>query len=124
MDLSLDVMAAFKQSPASQTLADNASGLDLNVHVLTSGFWPSYPIMESILPDEINAAQSIFKDFYLSKHSGRKLVWYNSLGTCLIRANFDCGARELSVSLLQVLYVNEERQVVSFFRLIMSRINK
>ena len=44
----------------------------------------------------------MFKDFYLSKHSGRRLVWHNSLGTCVLKARFDRGAKELSVSLFQV----------------------
>jgi Cullin family len=44
----------------------------------------------------------VFKEFYLSKHSGRRLVWHNSLGTCILKARFDKGAKELSVSLFQV----------------------
>lgn len=44
----------------------------------------------------------VFKDFYLSKHSGRRLVWHNSLGTCMLKARFDKGTKELSVSLFQV----------------------
>jgi len=47
------------------------------------------------------AAQAVFKDFYLSKHSGRRLVWHNSLGTCMLRAQFPKGLKELSVSLFQ-----------------------
>jgi cullin-4 len=46
--------------------------------------------------------RQVFKDFYLSKHSGRRLVWHNSLGTCVLKARFDKGAKELSVSLFQV----------------------
>eukprot|EP00887_Chlorella_sp_A99_P004032 scaffold11.g4032.t1 len=45
--------------------------------------------------------ESAFRDFYLSKHTGRRLVWYNGLSTCVIKAQFDAGTRELSVSLLQ-----------------------
>lgn len=45
----------------------------------------------------------MFKDFYLSKHSGRRLVWHNSLGTCVVKAYFPRGTKELSVSLFQVL---------------------
>ncbi len=30
----------------------------------------------------------VFKDFYLKKYSGRRLVWHSSLGTCVIRAQF------------------------------------
>jgi cullin-4 len=44
----------------------------------------------------------VFKDFYLSKHSGRRLVWHNSLGTCVVKAYFPKGTKELSVSLFQV----------------------
>ena len=44
----------------------------------------------------------VFKEFYLSKHSGRRLVWHNSLGTCILKARFDKGTKELSVSLFQV----------------------
>ena len=44
----------------------------------------------------------MFKDFYLSKHSGRRLVWHNSLGTCVVKAYFPKGTKELSVSLFQV----------------------
>ena len=49
--------------------------------------------------------QSVFKDFYLSKHSGRRLVWHNSLGTCVVKAYFPKGTKELSVSLFQVSQV-------------------
>ena len=49
-----------------------------------------------------SCAQGVFKDFYLSKHSGRRLVWHNSLGTCVVKAYFPKGTKELSVSLFQV----------------------
>lgn len=43
------------------------------------------------------------QDFYLSKHSGRRLVWHNSLGSCVMKAYFTKAVKELSVSLFQVL---------------------
>ncbi len=45
----------------------------------------------------------MFQDFYTSKQSGRQLQWHNSLGTCLLRARFPKGAKELSVSLFQAV---------------------
>ena len=30
----------------------------------------------------------VFKDFYLRKHSGRKIQWQSSLGHCVLRAGF------------------------------------
>jgi cullin 4 len=40
-------------------------------------------------------------DFYGRKYSGRRLAWHHSLGTCVLRAAFPKGAKELSVSLFQ-----------------------
>lgn len=37
---------------------------------------------------ELEESQEVFKDFYLKKYSGRRLVWYSSLGTCVLRAQF------------------------------------
>ena len=51
----------------------------------------------------------MFKDFYLSKHSGRRLVWHNSLGSCVLRAQFPKGLKELSVSLFQVRTARRSR---------------
>lgn len=54
------------------------------------------------LPEELTQHQAVFKDFYLSKHSGRRLVWHNSLGTCNVKARFGKGTKELALSLFQV----------------------
>ena len=70
--------------------------------MLTAGFWPTYPGGDARLPEAVAGAQAVFRDFYLSKHSGRKLVWQPGLGTCVIRATFPSGVKELSVSLYQV----------------------
>lgn len=48
--------------------------------------------------------QDVFKEHYLSKHSGRRLVWQNSLGHCVLKTTFPaCGAKELAVSLFQAV---------------------
>lgn len=46
--------------------------------------------------------QDIFKEFYLSKYSGRRLMWQNSLGHCVLKAEYPKGKKELAVSLFQV----------------------
>lgn len=46
--------------------------------------------------------QDIFKEFYLSKYNGRRLMWQNSLGHCVLKAEFPKGKKELAVSLFQV----------------------
>jgi hypothetical protein len=47
--------------------------------------------------------QGLFKDFYAKHYSTyRQLLWQHSMSTAMLRANFPKGAKELSVSLMQV----------------------
>jgi cullin-4 len=39
----------------------------------------------------------------MSKHNGRRLTWQHSLDTCVIRAEFLSGKKELAVSFYQAL---------------------
>jgi len=101
IDLSRDVMASFRQSKDSR---DRRMGdVEFNVFVLTSGYWPTYPLSEVMMPPELADHQAVFQTFYLAKHQGRRLVWQPSLAHCLLRANFPSGHKELHVSLYQAL---------------------
>ena len=54
---------------------------------------------------------SKYTNFYRGKHTGRKLDWEYSLGSAVLRAQFDQGEKELRVSLFQALVLllfNEE----------------
>ncbi|KVH97357.1 hypothetical protein Ccrd_000517 [Cynara cardunculus var. scolymus] len=79
-------------------------------------YWPTYPLMDVRLPHELNVYQDIFKEFYLSKYSGRRLMWQNSLGHCVLKAEFPKGKKELAVSLFQtvVLMLFNDAQKLSF----------
>ncbi|KAF7269567.1 hypothetical protein GWI33_017456 [Rhynchophorus ferrugineus] len=77
--------------------------LKITVSILTMGYWPTYQPMEVTLPDQMVRLQDVFKDFYLSKHSGRKLQWQPTLGHCVLKASFRAGLKELVVSLFQTL---------------------
>ena len=99
IDLSQDIMVQFRQSPQFQDrLPPN---MELNVSVLTTGYWPTYTPMEVRLPEELTVCQDLFKEFYISKHNGRRLMWQSSLGHCVMRAQFSKGLKELHVSLFQ-----------------------
>lgn len=78
-------------------------GIELYVNVLTTGYWPTYPPLEANLPTELRDYQEIFKKYYLSKHSGRRLVWQNSLGLCVVKCKFKKSSKELVVSLFQTV---------------------
>lgn len=82
MELSRDIMTSYRQSTKSE------ASFDMNVFVITFGFWPSYPLTEMILPVEFSRAQEAFTEYYVQKHSGRHLTWQNSLGHCAVKCNF------------------------------------
>ena len=75
--------------------------MEITVWVLTSGFWPTYDQSPINLPPILLSYQEVFKEFYLSKHKNRRLAWKNSLGQCVLKANFKKQAKELNVSQYQ-----------------------
>ena len=114
IEISADINASFKQSAQARRLADGSSRsggsapAEVSVHVLTSVNWPTYPQMEVKLPRELSTYQEAFKEHYLSKHSGRRLTWQNSLGHCMLKAVFPGkdgreSKKDLQVSLLQTI---------------------
>ena len=55
-----------------------------------------------------------YGDYYKSKHSGHVLDWDHSLGTAMLKARFNPGVKELSVSLYQaivLLLFNESTEI-------------
>jgi len=100
VELSKDVMATFRDSPQALALE---SDIELSVHVLTQGYWPTYPPVEVRLPHEILHLQEVFNSYYTNKHNGRRLQWHPYLGHCILKANFPRGRKELVVSLLQAI---------------------
>ncbi|GAB4829360.1 hypothetical protein Ancab_019031 [Ancistrocladus abbreviatus] len=101
IELSKEINESFKQS--SQARMQLPSGIEMSVHVLTTGYWPTYPPMDVQLPSELTLYQDIFKSFYLSKYHGRRLMWQNSLGHCVLKVDFPKGRKELAVSLFQAV---------------------
>lgn len=103
MELSKDVLVHFKQYLQHQDLPGS---VDMVVSILTMGYWPTYTPMEVHLPSEMVEYQEAFKKFYIGKHGGRKLQWQNTLGHCVVKADFGPTAdekKELQVSLFQTL---------------------
>jgi len=111
MKLSGDTMEGFKNYLQTGG-ADALDGVDLNVHVLTTGFWPTQSAAKCNLPPEIIKCCEVFKKYYLSNHNGRRLTWQTNMGTGDIRAMFKGKRHELSVSTYQMvillLFNNQE----------------
>eukprot|EP00124_Ichthyophonus_hoferi_P003179 Ihof_evm7s261 gene=Ihof_evmTU7s261 len=100
VNMSKDIMVSFEQSRYRKKL----SSVELYVNVLTTGQWPTYQLdPEVAVPEELQSYLDCFKDFYLGKHSGRVLNYCHSLGHATVRAVFNEGVKELSVSFYQAL---------------------
>lgn len=79
MSVSNSIMDKFKQ----HTTANNIQlcSVDLTVRILTTGFWPTQSATPNCtIPPAPRAAFDIFKQFYLSKHSGRQLTLQPQMG--------------------------------------------
>jgi len=79
-------------------------GVDLSVQVLTTGAWPANGQQGACnLPRELDACCELFKEYYDSAHSGRKLSWQTAMGTAEIRAKFGKKKHEISCSTHQMV---------------------
>ncbi|GKY95814.1 hypothetical protein MPSEU_000542100 [Mayamaea pseudoterrestris] len=86
---------------------DNRSAVDIEVDVLTTGYWPSQQVPPCTLPAPAQDAIERFEKFYLEKHTGRKLSWQTSAGSAEVRAVFgappNVRRHELCVSTYQMV---------------------
>ena len=98
MTLSAETMQSFQ---ASKQAKEYSNALDIHVHVLRTGYWPTYSQMEMKLPDCVLRAQNTFRSYYDEKYQGRKLYWQHSLATCVVKGKFSRGSHEFNVSLFQ-----------------------
>ncbi|XP_065178667.1 cullin-4B-like isoform X2 [Sycon ciliatum] len=98
MELSKEISSGFK-AVACRLDTD----IELSVNILTMGHWPTFPSSNVNLLPQMVKLQDAFCKFYISKRSGRKLTWQNTLGHCVLKATFNTGKKELQVSLFQTL---------------------
>ena len=83
IDISQDFIKSFKDQRHT-TLLERG----LHVNVLSQSWWPTYPDKQVILPEGMVQALESFKEFWLKKQSGRKLMWRHALGHCILSAEF------------------------------------
>eukprot|EP00956_Cyclotella_meneghiniana_P007079 scaffold9620_cov70-Cyclotella_meneghiniana.AAC.2 len=112
MELSQEIMSSYAAysagaSSQNQNAANSSSKTtDIDVQVLTTGYWPAYPQYKNIiLPTELLAHQKNFESYYQSKYKGRRIAWQYSLGNCIVKASFpkQPAGKELNINLCQTL---------------------
>lgn len=114
IDLSKDLTTKFSESLVETPNALINLRTDIDIHVLTTGYWPTFNPVELNLPSELAAIHQAFSEFYLKQFHARNLVWLNGHGHVTMRAFFPKGRRELSVSTLQasvLLLFNDANQI-------------
>jgi cullin 3 len=108
MKLSAQTSDGFKDYLAKNEGASNPlRGIELNVHVLTTGFWPTQSTSKCNLPPDLTKCTEIFQKYYLSNHNGRRLTWQINMGSAEMRAFFGSSSsnvkkHELNVTTFQV----------------------
>ena len=95
MKVSADTQDAFRAAMGSSSKID---GMELSVHVLTTGFWPTQVGAKCILPPQIVRCCETFKEHYLKQHSGRRLTWQANMGSADVKAVFGTRKYEINVS--------------------------
>merc|ERR1712187_1008408 len=78
-------------------------GMDFNVTVLTTGFWPSYQVQDANLCPEMQKAIQVFHNFYNGRTQHRRLQWIHSLGQATIAAKLNGRRHDLIVNSYQAL---------------------
>ena len=85
MDWSRETMTRYKQTLVDTTLT-NGDQLDMDIQVLTTGYWPVYPQFPNlILPESLRKPQDHFANHYKTKYQGRRMAWQYALGHCVVR---------------------------------------
>eukprot|EP00978_Attheya_sp_CCMP212_P043078 scaffold274761_cov49-Attheya_sp.AAC.1 len=123
MRISKDMRDAYKAHKKNVNDSDGKKGskpIDMEVDVLTNGYWPSQNVPPCNLPVPVKDAMDRFSEFYLQKHTGRKLSWQTSTGTVELRATFGSGPNkyrrhELVVSTYQmcILVLYNDKQTLT-----------
>ena len=78
--------------------SSKVDGIELSVHVLTTGFWPTQLGTKCILPPQIMRCCETFKAHYLRQYSGRRLQWQANMGSADLKATFGSRRYEINVS--------------------------
>jgi cullin 3 len=95
MKVSADTQDNFRAALGGSSKID---GIEMSVHVLTTGFWPTQQGTKCSLPPQILLCCDTFKEHYLKQHSGRRLQWQANMGSADLKAVFSGRKYEINVS--------------------------
>merc|ERR1719408_550286 len=95
-------------------------GIDFNVTVLTTGFWPSYQVQDANLCLEMQKAIQTFHNFYNGRTQHRRLQWIHALGQATVMARLNSRRHDLIVNsyqaLILLLFAKDETHDITFIQ--------
>jgi len=103
MQISQEVVKSFSEATAGKRLSEGPTGIELEVKILTTGFWPQNQTANPTLPKDIIHCCDVFKNYYLHNHTGRRLAWQQAMGTAELKAKFGAKSHELQVTTPQMI---------------------
>ncbi|EKF30801.1 hypothetical protein MOQ_005376 [Trypanosoma cruzi marinkellei] len=74
---------------------------EVNLHILTSGFWPTQSTLAVRLPSPMHLLAKCVQDFYRHCFTDRQLVWQHQLSSAVVRCSMGTVRRNLTGTLLQ-----------------------
>jgi len=84
----------------------NLNGVEFNVQVLTTGFWPQINNIQLVLPMSMTNCVNSFTEYYQSVTEARKLSFTPALGSCVVEMNINDKTYDLSVTTLQAVVLD------------------
>jgi cullin-4 len=102
IDWSRENMMVYKTSSDGES-TPLGSLVEMEVQVLTTGYWPVYKNVELNLPESLRQPQERFVNHYKTKYQGRRMTWQYSLGHVIVRTLGFGKTYELVVALTQAL---------------------
>lgn len=99
IELSEGLTSTYKQS--MQNLGEGLqSKIDLDANILTTTVWPIVvPEISDRMcnyPHDMQQIKQSFENFYLNKHTGRKLTWLPHMGDVTMRATYKKGGKPIT----------------------------
>lgn len=99
---------------------EQLQNMDFNfdVTVCRTGFWPSSKVIKCQMPQVLKDPATLFKNFYLGLHSGRKLEWRMDQGQAEVQVAFSKGVKRGLVctpyQMMILLLFSASKKVVSY----------
>ena len=104
IEFSRETTNIYKQSQPVSAPSESGSSVEMDVQVLTTGYWPVYAQYPNLnLPESLRKPQENFENHYKSKYQGRRMTWQFALGHCIVRCSGFPKVYELVVSLCHAL---------------------